>query len=179
VQGTGEEEALLSRFCGAEWLVISTETGAAMKLRVILLTLLSVVLITAAGASSQPAASQAPLHCGSKIYIAPMENGLDAYIRAKFVEQHIPLKIVMAQDGADLVMTGMSKQEQVPWHDIRASRDKNTGAITISDKDGNFAWGGSAGDRNIWWGNLAKHGPEKVSERIVEKLKPAIQPCKK
>ena len=97
-----------------------------------------------------------------------MENGLDAYIRSRIVEQRLPLIIVLTKDSADLVMTGASQQLAEHWY--TGARDKNTGAITITDKAGNFIWSGSAGDRNIWWGNLAKHGPEKVAQRIVQKL---------
>ena len=101
-----------------------------------------------------------------------MDNHLDGYLRARIVDQHVPLKIVMNKDAADLVMTGTAQEIQDHWY--ASTRDKNTGEITILDKNGNFLWGASAGDRNIWWGNLAKHGPEKVAERIVNKLKENI-----
>jgi hypothetical protein len=136
--------------------------------------LILLMLITAVSALPQ---INVPLHCGSKIYISPMENELDGYIRAKFVELHVPLVIVMDKQVADLIMTGGSKQFADHWYD-GGVKDKNTGTIAITDKAGNFVWGGAAGDRNIWWGNLAKHGPEKVATRIVDKLKKAIaQPC--
>ena len=83
----------------------------------------------------------------------------------------------MTKENADLVMTGESQQYQDHWY--TATRDKNTGTVTIIDKAGNFLWSASAGDRNIWWGNLAKHGPEKVASRIADKVKVAILPCEK
>jgi hypothetical protein len=107
--------------------------------------------------------------CGSTIFIAPMDGGLDGYIRARMVEQAIPIQIVMEKDKADFVMSGSAQQSQDHWY--AATTDKNTGEVTIIDKNGTFVWSAAAGDRNIWWGRLAKHGPEKVAERIVDKLK--------
>lgn len=137
----------------------------------------ALILLTLFAAVSLFPQGNVPLHCGSKIYISPMESELDNYIRAKFVEQHVPLTIVMDKQVADLIMTGGIKQYPDHWYD-GGVKDKSTGAINITDKAGNFVWGAAAGDRNIWWGNLAKHGPEKVATRIVDKLKKAIaQPC--
>jgi len=114
--------------------------------------------------------------CGSTIYVMPMEGGLDGYIRARMVKESIPVRIVVDKAKADFTMTGSAQQNQDHWY--AATTDKNTGEVTIIDKDGNFVWSASAGDRNIWWGRLAKHGPEKVAERIVDKLKSyKFQPC--
>ena len=141
-----------------------------MKLRVAVLSPL--LLASIASVLSQPAASQVALKCSSKIYISPMENGLDGYIRARLVDQHVPLKIVMEKENADLIMIGTSQKYQDHWY--AATQDRSSGVITITDKGGNFVWSGSAGDRNPF-GNLAKHGPEKVAERIVDKLKAACE----
>jgi hypothetical protein len=120
-----------------------------------------------------------PLNCGAKIFIASMPDDLDGYIRAQFVKQHLPLTIVMDKSAADFVMTGANKEIQSYWYNSGVS-DKNSGDITIIDNHGNFVWAATAGDRNIWWGSLAKHGPEKVAERIVDKLKKSIaHPCVK
>jgi hypothetical protein len=107
--------------------------------------------------------------CGSTIFVATMDGGLDGYIRARMIEQSIPLTIVTDKSKADLIMTGSSQQLQDHWY--AGAGDKDTGEITIADKNGNVVWSAAAGDRNIWWGRLAKHGPEKVAERIVAKLK--------
>ncbi len=144
----------------------------------LLLLVLSLGLSVVASADDHAGDSaNASLGCGSTIYIAPMDGDLDTYIRANFVEQHVPLKVVTDKDNADLIMTGTSTHEQEHWYTPGA--DKNTGAVTISDKSGSFLWGSAAGDRNMLLGNWAKHGPEKIASRIVDKLrKTALQHCR-
>lgn len=143
-----------------------------MKLRILLV----LAIFLSAGAAAQTSPS---LNCGAKIFIASMPDDLDGYIRAEFVKQHVPLTIVMDKGVANFVMTGANKEVQSHWYHGGVS-DRNSGDITIIDTHGNFVWAATAGDRNIWWGNLAKHGPEKVAGRIVDKLKKFLaQPCGK
>jgi len=138
-------------------------------------SLLVLALLFPAGAVAQAP----PLNCGAKIFIASMPDDLDGYIRAEFIKQKVPLTIVMDKTAAAFIMTGANKEVPSHWYQGGVS-DLNTGDITILDAHGNFVWAATAGDRNIWWGDLAKHGPEKVAGRIVDKLKKSIpQPCGK
>jgi hypothetical protein len=129
--------------------------------------LLVALVVTQVPAFSQQAAE---LKCGQVLYIAPMPNGLDGYIQAALVKEHFPLALTTDKTKADLVMTGGSNQGESHWYNAGAA-NTFTGNVTIADNSGRIVWSGSAGDRNIWWGNLAKHGPEKAAERIVGKLK--------
>jgi len=130
--------------------------------------------------SCVPTTAQAPaLVCGQTLYIETMENGLDGYLRAQLIKIHFQLPITTDKEKADLLMTGASTRLQDHWYNSGVA-DHSVGNISIIDRKGTVVWSGSAGDRNIWWGSLAKHGPEKVAERIVSKLaKVAPQACQK
>lgn len=129
-----------------------------------------------ASTEGKNAQASKPVLCGAKIYIASMPDDLDGYIRAQFLKQHVPLAIVMDKGATEFVMTGGNKELQSHWYNS-GTADHNTGDVTITDTHGNFVWAAMAGDRNMWWGNLAKHGPEKVAQRIVDQLKKSITPA--
>ncbi len=139
---------------------------------------MKIVVLAVLFSASASAFAQAPmLHCGQTLYVAPMPDGLDGYIRSALVKRHFPLQLVTDKKKADLTMTGESNPMKSHWYNGGVT---NTfiGNITITDRSGKVVWAGAAGDRNIWWGNLAKHGPEKAAERIVGKLvKAAPKSC--
>lgn len=113
-----------------------------------------------------------------KIYIEKMENDLDGYIRAEFTKQHVPLKIVLTLEEADIVMTGSATaEERRKWHEgwLTMERDKTAGNVSVIDpKAKTVLWSGEAGDRSFWWGALARGGHRKVASRIVKHLKKAM-----
>ncbi|HET9177050.1 MAG TPA: DUF4136 domain-containing protein [Terriglobia bacterium] len=128
--------------------------------------LLAAIFWTApASALAQPS----PISCGQTLYIAPMQQGLDGYIRAQLVNNGFPLTVTTVEQKADLIMSGDSQTFKSHWYNS-STANKMTGNVTITDRSGKVVWAGSAGDRSLWWGNMAKHGPEKVAKRIVERL---------
>ena len=114
-------------------------------------------------------AQQSAMSCGETLFIAPMQQGLDGYIRAQLVNKRFPLMVTTVEQKADLIMSGDSQTFKSHWYNS-GTANKMTGNVTIADRSGKVIWAGSAGDRSFWWGNMAKHGPEKVAKRIVERL---------
>jgi hypothetical protein len=112
---------------------------------------------------------QPAISCGQTLYIAPMQEGLDGYIRAQLIKEHFPLAVTTVEGKADLIMSGDSHTFKSHWYNS-GTANKMTGNVTITDHSGKVVWAGSAGDRSLWWGNMAKHGPEKVAKRIVDRL---------
>lgn len=112
------------------------------------------------------------------LYIEPMANDLDQYLKAEFTKQ-LPgrVTIVMKADEADAVMTGTGE-----WHKGTAQavtgrllglHDTATGAVQVLSKD-SMLWASEAGDRSLWWGVLKRGGQRKVADRIVHNFKHAL-----
>jgi len=114
---------------------------------------------------------------GASIFIEPMPQELDAYIRAEFVKHKVPLVISTDRDKADLVMAGTaSDRRKRAWHEgvLSVGSDSTTAAVEIHEREsGRLIWASTKGDRNIWWGTAG--GYRKVASRIVKDLKKAIR----
>lgn len=119
------------------------------------------------------------LERGSKLFIEPMPQDLDSYIKAEVVKQKIKLLIVGSPDDADYVMVGTStEEERRKWHEgwLTAERDKTAGSVSIVKRaDKSLVWAGEAGDRSIWWGALKRGGHRKVAARLVQQLKKHVK----
>lgn len=112
---------------------------------------------------------------GAKIFIAPMEGGLNTFLAAELVKKKIPLTVVMEEAQAEFIMAGGSaKTGDDKWyHTVFGSgKDKNEGSVQIvSVATKTLVWAGEAGDRSLWWGQLSRGGQRKVADRIIARLK--------
>lgn len=130
-------------------------------------------LIALAGA----AFAAEPVPSGAKMFIAPMENGLDGFIAPEIVKKKIPLVVVTEETQADYILTGASLKADDHWYNtVFGGKDKNEGNVRLLNvKTKEMIWAGEAGDRSLWWGNLKRGGERKVADRIVEQLKKFIK----
>src|SRR5438067_11640079 len=112
------------------------------------------------------------------IYIGKMENDLDGFIRAEFIKQRVPLRVLLSADEGDLTLSGSSTaDEKRPWHEglITSTRDHATGNVmVVESKSNTMLWASEAGDRSWFWGSMKRGGQRKVAERLVSDLKKAI-----
>jgi hypothetical protein len=110
---------------------------------------------------------------GSKVFIAPMENGLDGFIAPEIVKQKLPLLVVTDEKEADFVLVGGSIKADDKWYNtVFGGKDKNEGNVRLVDvKKKQMVWAGEAGDRSLWWGSLKRGGQRKVADRIVSQMK--------
>ena len=53
---------------------------------------------------------------GSKVLIAPMENGLDGFIAPEIIKQKLPLVVVTDEKEADFVLVGNSIKADDKWY---------------------------------------------------------------
>jgi hypothetical protein len=127
------------------------------------------------------AGNEAPrqLTRNSRLYIVPMEEDLDGYIRAEIIKKKVPLLVVMAEEDADFIMIGSAtEEERRKWHEgwLTAERDKTSGTVSIIDaRTGSLVWAGEAGDRSLWFSGLKRGGHRKVADRLVKQLKKAVK----
>jgi hypothetical protein len=110
---------------------------------------------------------------GSKIYIAPMEGGLDGFIAPEIIKKKIPVVVVTKEEDAQYILSGGSQKADDKWYNtVFGGKDKNEGNVRLlSVKDKTMVWAGEAGDRSLWWGSLKRGGQRKVADRITKQLK--------
>ena len=110
---------------------------------------------------------------GSKLFIAPMENGLDGFIAPELVKKKIPVVVVLDEKDADYILSGASIKADDKWYNtVFGGKDKNEGNVRLLDvKNKQMIWAAEAGDRSLWWGNLKRGGQRKVADRIVDQMR--------
>lgn len=119
-----------------------------------------------------------------KVFVAPMENKLDEYIKAELQKQlKGKVTVVLNKEDADGILSGVSEHQSGTGAAITGRllglHDTATGAVSLVDKDEKIViWSGEAGDRSIWWGVMKRGGPRKVADRLVHDLKDAISKAK-
>jgi hypothetical protein len=116
-----------------------------------------------------------------KIYISKMDNELDQYLRAEIIKQFKgKLTVVLDEKDADGILAGVNQEEKGTGAKITGRylglHDVATGTISLLDKEGKVVlWSAEAGDRNLFWGALARGGQRKVADRLIGKLKKAME----
>jgi hypothetical protein len=126
--------------------------------------LIPVLLI---GATTQIAAR------GSKLFIAPMEGGLDGFIAAELFKKKIPMVVVTDENQADFILSGVSLKADDKWYNVVfGGKDKNEGNVRLLDvKTKQIVWAGEAGDRSLWMAGWRRGGERKIADRIIEEMK--------
>jgi hypothetical protein len=129
------------------------------------------ILSFSLSANAQPAQVRA----GARVFIAPMESGLNNFLAAEIIKKKVPIVVVMDEAQADYILSGFSaKTGEGKWYDVMFStpKDKNEGSVQlVSVSTNSLVWAGEAGDRSLWWGELKRSGQRKVADRIVSKMK--------
>src|SRR5579872_5368854 len=120
-----------------------------------------------------PPAPPPPSDGRMRVFIAPMQNGLDGFITAEIVKQRLPMAIVTDDSTAEVVMSGASEKADDHWYNtVFGGKDKNEGNVRLLNiKTKELVWAGEAGDRSLWFGGLKRGGQRKVAERIVAQMK--------
>lgn len=116
-----------------------------------------------------------------KIFIEKMDNDLDKYLRAEIVKQfkgHIT--VVLDAKDADGILAGVNEEEKGTGAKITGRylglHDVATGTVSLLDKEGKvILWSDEAGDRSLLLGPLKRGGPRKVADRLVSKLRKAME----
>jgi hypothetical protein len=116
-----------------------------------------------------------------KVYIEKMPNDLDQYLRAEVAKQFKgQLIVVLKKEDADGVITGVNEAEKGTAAKITGRylglHDTVNGTISLLDKtESNILWSDEAGDRNLFFGIAHRGGERKVADRLIGKLKKAIE----
>ena len=110
---------------------------------------------------------------GSKVFVAPMENGFDNYLRDAFKAKHVPLEVVTDRSTADFEVTGHSDSQKAStakkiifgsWH------SNEQASIAVSNlKTGVVAFAYSANKPD------SAHGRRSTAEACAKHLKEKIE----
>ena len=140
--------------------------------------LMVMALITGACLLGQTTQS---LRSVGKIFIDKMDNDLDQYLRAEIVKQMKGrVTVVLDKNDADAIMTGVNEEKKGTGAQITGRylglHDNATGTISLLDKEGKvILWSDEAGDRSLLFGAMKRGGQRKVADRLISKLKKAMQ----
>ena len=115
-----------------------------------------------------------------KVFIEKMENNLDQYLRAEFSKQFKgKVVVVLEAKDADAILAGVGDEQKGTGAKITGRylglQDVATGTVSLLDKEGKvILWSDEAGDRSLMFGAMRRGGQRKVAERLVGKLKKAM-----
>jgi hypothetical protein len=116
-----------------------------------------------------------------KIYVDPMPDDLDQYIRAEIHKQMKgKIEVVLRPEEADGILTGVGEKKDGVGAAITGRylglHDNATGSVTLVDRNRvKILWADEAGDRSLLLGAFKRGGQRKVADRLVSKLKKAMK----
>ena len=125
---------------------------------------------------SAPAPTLQNIH---KVFIEPMPNNLDLYLRAEFTKQlKNKVVVVLKKEDADGVITGIDDQQKGTGAMITGRylglHDTANGTISLLDKtESSILWSDEAGDRHLFFSIAHRGGERQVAARLIEKYKKA------
>jgi hypothetical protein len=141
----------------------------------------SLILILGSLACTLPGQDSQALKAIHKVYIDKMPNDLDQYLRAEIVKQFKgKLVVVLKKEDADGIITGVNEEQKGTAAKVTGRylglHDTVNGTISLLDKtESAILWSDEAGDRNLFFGIAHRGGERKVADRLIGKLKKAME----
>ncbi len=134
--------------------------------------LIAVAVIAAqAGEKNAPPTQKIPK--GAKVFVAPIAEGFDSYLKDAIAKKKVPVEITANRDQADYAITGAAETQKAStakkvimgnWH----SREE--ASITLSNiKSGEVVWAYSVHQE------ASTHGKRSSAESCAKHLKDAIE----
>ena len=142
-----------------------------------ILVLLVVGAVSSAFAGEKNAPPSQKIPKGAKVFVAPIANGYDTYLKDAIAKKKVPVKIVANRDQADYEITGAAESQKAStakkillgnWH----SREE--ASITLSNlKSAEVVWAYSVHEEG------SVHGKKSSAESCAKHLKDAIEDVNK
>jgi hypothetical protein len=140
---------------------------------VLIVLALVALLVSAIGDDKKADAPATKISSGAKVYVAPMTDGYDTYLKAALDKKKVPLQVVDNRDQADYEITGTSESQKAgaakilitgSWH------SKEEASIRMADlKSGEVVWAYSVNKGN------SAHGKQSTAEACAKHLKDTIE----
>lgn len=120
-----------------------------------------------------PDQQQGAIPAGSKVYIAPMMEGFEEYLKAAFVKKKVPLEVVESKDQAEFEITGQAKTEKastakkvIMW-DWRSKEEASIQVANLKTAEVVFAYAVHKAS--------SAHGKRSTAEACAKNLKKAVE----
>jgi hypothetical protein len=122
--------------------------------------------------SSAAAQSSGTIPSGSKVFVAPMADGFETYLKEALAKKKVPLTVVSERDQADYEITGTSNSQKASaakkiflgsWH----SREEASINV-VNMKSGETVWAYSVHKDN------SAHGKKSTAEACAKHLKDRV-----
>lgn len=132
------------------------------------LVVFTMAVVFAAQAEDKKGAASSKIPNGAKVFVAPMADGFDTYLKEAIAKKKVPVEIVASKDQADYEITGVSDTQKAGtvkkilgnWH----SREE--ASITVSNiKSGEVTWAYSVHKEG------SAHGKRSSAEACAKHLK--------
>jgi len=135
--------------------------------------LLIIMAALTCAAETKDAAPAAKIPSGAKVFVAPIADGYDTFLKDAIAKKKVPVELVSARDQADYEITGTSESQKAStakkvilgnWH----SREE--ASITVSNiKSGEVVWAYSVHEE------ASTHGKRSSAEACAKHLKDSIE----
>ena len=141
-----------------------------------LLASVTVVLVTALPLAAPQSASHT-LKAGAKVFIAPMEDGFDGYLKTAIQKKEVPLAVVDDKSQAEFEITGHSEThtastaKKLLLGKIHSDEQASIQVANLESGEVVFAY-------SVNKGNSA-HGKKSSAEACAKNLKEEIEKKKK
>ena len=136
-----------------------------------------ILALTVAALLTVPAAPQstssASLKPGAKVFVHPMPNDFDSYLRSAFKNKRTPVVVVDTRDAADFEIKGSAETQKAgaakkimlgSWHS-----DEQASISVTSIQSGEIGFAYSANKKN------SAHGRQTTAEACAKHLKEAME----
>jgi hypothetical protein len=133
--------------------------------------LIAAAITAAAGEKNAPPSQKIPK--GAKVFVAPIAEGFDSFLRDAIAKKKVPVEITTNRDQADYEITGTADTQKAStakklimgnWH----SREE--ASITLNNiKSGEVVWAYSVHQE------ASTHGKRSSAESCAKHLKDAIE----
>lgn len=137
----------------------------------VFLLIAAAVIAAQAGEKNAPPSQKIPK--GAKVFVAPIAEGFDSYLKDAIAKKKVPVEITANRDQADYEITGAAETQKAStakkvimgnWH----SREE--ASITVSSiKSGEVVWAYSVHQE------ASTHGKRSSAESCAKHLKDAIE----
>lgn len=145
-------------------------------MRQLFLVLVTMTLVGTVSRAQEQAAPQT-LHAGARIFIGPIDDGFDEYLKAAIKKKQVPIVIVADKSQAEFEMSGHAETHTAPKAQklllgkIHSDEQASIQVASLESGEVVFAY-------SVNKGNSA-HGKQSTAEACAKHLKEEIEKKKK
>lgn len=120
-------------------------------------------------ATAQPAGQEA-FRPGAKVYIGPLVDGFDVFLKAALRQMRVPLTVVELKADADLEIAGLSLSKKASITRLRPFHSDEVAAISVTElTSGELVFAYDVNKIN------SAHGKRSTAEACAKHLKAALE----